>query len=110
MPQLNIPVAYRRITELVRIRARDHGGIFRLFGSARHELFRRLIALTQSQRNKVVRIGLQRGDDRSRNGLQHTIEVEIGDTRLAKSRKVDAVRRLPDLGIVRNLRSAHQFR
>jgi hypothetical protein len=53
-------------------------------------------------------LALSDGGDRRRDGLEHAVEVKIREAGFAEGGKADAVGRLADFGIVRDLRGVHQ--
>ncbi len=114
MAELYVAMADGGVGELVRVGARDH----RRFGrnltlqkrfcvlGARLRAF--CHGLAQRQRNKIIGIRLQSGGDYRWHGLQHPVEIEIRQARLAKRGKANPVGRLADFRIVRDLRGVHQ--
>ena len=110
LAELYVAVADGGVGELVGVGAGDHGGVFGAGGDAGGQVFGGLVCLAQGERDEVVGVGLERGDDGGGDGLQHAVEIEIGDAGFAEGGEANAVGRLPDLGVVRNLRCANKFR
>ena len=62
----------------------------------------------QCERNEVVGVGFERGGNGRGNGLEHAVEIEVGEAGFAEGGEADAVGGLADLGIVRDLRGVYQ--
>ena len=111
--ELDVTVTDGGVGELVGVGAGDHGGLgyFGLgVGSGVEAGVTVFGGLVQSEWDEVVGVGVEGGGDGGGDGLEHAVEIEVGDAGLAVGGEANAIGGLPDRGIVRHFDGAHKIR
>jgi len=102
--ELDVAMADGGVGELVGVGAGDHGVFGRGLGGFRGVGGLEGIGVfAQRERNEVVSVGLEGGDDGDGDSLEHAVEIGGVDAGFAVGSEADAVGRLADLGFARDL-------
>lgn len=110
--ELDVAVADGGLRELVGVGAGDHGGLG-CFGLVAGEDVgvdvESFGGFAQGERDEVVGVGVECGRDGGGDGLEHTVEIEVGNAGFAVGGEANAVGGLADGGIVRNFDGSHKM-